>query len=177
MSQRSRIGIGLATFAVLALLAALPVAAGNYAEVEVTSGLDQPPSAGEDRDLGLLLLQHGVTPVDHGQVLVTAVHPDTGETVTADAVPLGDGAWTATIAFPTAGDWQVRVTHSEFETPQPMAVSVTEAVSPMSVLAILLVMGGVALILLIATGALVRRSRSTAVAAPTSPIESPLHGG
>ena len=37
MSQRSRIGIGLATFAVLAILAAVPVAAGNYAEVTVTS--------------------------------------------------------------------------------------------------------------------------------------------
>lgn len=177
MSQRSRIGIGLATFAVLAILAAVPVAAGNYAEVTVTSGLDEPPTAGEERDLGLLLLQHGVTPVDHGQVLVTATHPDTGETVTADATPRGDGAWTASIAFPTSGDWQVRVTHSEFETPEPMVVSVAEAASLLSLVAIPAATGALALVVLLVAGALIRRSRSAGPATSGSPVESPLHGG
>ena len=178
MSQRSRVGIGLVTFAVLAILAAVPVAAGNYAEVEVTSGLDAPPTAGEGRELGLLLLQHGVTPVDHGRVLVTAVLADTGETVTADAAPLGDGAWTATITFPTGGDWQLRVTHSEFETPQPMAVSVGDATSPLSALVIPVGLVGAALSLVLAATALVRRSRHAGPPAPTaSSGESPLHGG
>ena len=177
MSQRSRIGIGLATFAVLAILAAVPVAAGNYAEVTVTSGLDEPPAAGEERDLGLLLLQHGVTPVDHGQVLVTAVNPSTGETVTADAASLGDGAWTATIAFPSPGDWQVRVTHSEFETPQPMTVSVADASSPMSVVAVPAAMGALGLVILLVAGALIRRTRAARPTAAGAPMESPLHGG
>jgi hypothetical protein len=174
MPQRSRIGIGLVTLTILATLAVVPVAAGNFAEVQVTSGLDAPPTAGEERELGLVLLQHGITPVDHGQVLVTAVLPGTGETLTAQAVPLGDGAWTATIAFPTAGDWQVRVTHSEFETPEPMVVGVAEATAPIAMLAIPIAVAALALLLVAAAATLVRRPRRATAA---SPVEPSLPGG
>ena len=148
--------------------AAGAVAAGNYAEVGYTDGMEAPPTAGEEREIRFSLLQHGVTPVDHGQVTLTATIP--GSTpVTVEATSLDGGDWVATMTFPIAGDWQLRVLHSEFQTPPAVAVSVTEAVFtwPASVLPIAGI-GLVALVLMAAAAVMARRA-SPAPAARTEP--------
>ena len=105
-----------------ARLTAATVAAGNYAESSIIDGADTPPTAGEERELRLLLLQHGVTPVDHGSVELTAWLPGTDERLAVVATSVGDGEWVADVTFPTAGDWQMRVIHSVFETPPASAI-------------------------------------------------------
>ena len=98
----------------LALGAAIRVAAGGPATRRghiAGSTTRRPPARSESS--AFPLLQHGVTPVDDGEVLITGVPPGSGGPVTAEGTPLGDGAWSATIAFPSPGEWQIRVTHSE----------------------------------------------------------------
>lgn len=126
MHPRTRIGLAAATLVALVALTGGAALAGNYAEVEITAGMDEPPAAGEERELRFSLLQHGVTPVDHGQVLVTATLPG-AESVTVPATSLGDGAWTATLTLPSSGEWRLRVTHSVFETPDAVAFPVVDA--------------------------------------------------
>ncbi len=72
MRSPTRLVLMAATVASLVALSASAAAAGNYAEVGYTDGMDTPPTAGEEREIRFTLLQHGVTPVDHGQVQVTA---------------------------------------------------------------------------------------------------------
>lgn len=173
MSHR-RLTLALAAGAVLSALAAGPVAAGGFATTEVTSGLDEPPVAGEDREVRVLLLQHGVTPVDYGQVLVTAVPAGAGDAVTAEAMALGDGAWAATLVFPTAGEWQVRVTHNDLETPGPVAITVADAGQAVPLIAASI--GGLAALAmaLIAVVLLVRRPKPEATGTAGEPA---LHRG
>lgn len=125
MRHRTRLVVAIAT-ATLLSLAAGAVAAGSYADVGFTDGMDAPPTAGEERDIGFTLLQHGVTPVDFGEVTLTATAPGAAP-VAVQATSLGDGRWMATVTFPAAGDWQLRVTHSELETPPAVGVAVDEA--------------------------------------------------
>src|SRR5688572_21558481 len=61
MRQFFRPALSLAVLATLAALTAGAVAAGNYAETSIVDGADTPPTAGEERELRVLLLQHGVT--------------------------------------------------------------------------------------------------------------------
>ncbi|HET9416203.1 MAG TPA: FixH family protein [Candidatus Limnocylindria bacterium] len=125
MHSRNRIIWALLAASLASLMAGAAVA-GNYAEVGYTDGMDAPPTAGEEREIRFSLMQHGVTPVDFGQVTLIATMPG-AQPVTVAAASLGAGEWAATLTFPTAGDWQLRVTHSEFETPPAHAVSVAEA--------------------------------------------------
>ena len=168
MSMRHRFGIAVATFAVVVASAAAPVLAGNWAEVDYGTGLAEPPAAGEERELRLVLLQHGVTPVNDGEVLVTAVLPGSDEVVSVAASPVGDGAWTASITFPAAGEWQVRVTHSVFETPD--AVAVTVATGDIGWVSIAPVVGvaAAALVLLLVATSFVRRARGHVDPAPVA---------
>ena len=124
MRRLIRTALSLAILAALAAITAGAVAAGNYAETSVIGGGDPPPTAGEERELRLLLLQHGITPVDHGSVELTAWLPGTDERISVVATSAGDGEWVATVTFPTAGDWQMRVVHSVFETPPATAIAV-----------------------------------------------------
>jgi YtkA-like len=124
MRRRIRTTLALAMLAALGALTAGTVAAGNYAETSIIDGADTPPTAGEERELRLVLLQHGVTPVDHGSVELTAWLPGTDERLSVVATSVGNGEWVATVTFPTAGDWQMRVIHSVFETPTASAISV-----------------------------------------------------
>ena len=117
MRRLIRTTLSLAVLAALAAVMAGAVAAGNYAETSIVDGADTPPTAGEERELRLLLLQHGITPVDHGTVELTAWLPGSDERISVMATSAGAGEWVATVTFPTAGDWQLRVLHSEFETP------------------------------------------------------------
>ena len=151
MRQVFRLALSLATMATMAALTAGVVVAGNYAETSIVDGADTPPTAGEERELRLLLLQHGVTPVDHGSVELTAWLPGTDESITVPATSLGDGEWLATVTFPTAGDWQVRIVHSVFETPAAVAV----AVEPVPTVAWLPAGGAIAAMLLLAVALIV----------------------
>ena len=171
MLPRRRFILVLAALAVALALSAAPVAAGGAATAEITAGLDEPPVAGEDREIQVLLLQHGVTPVDFGEVTLTATLPGTGERVIAEASSTGAGTWTATIAFPSAGDWQLQVAHNDLATPAATPVTVAESglalppiVAPILAIALL----GLALALAIS---IARRARPTT--AGPAPAEAP----
>jgi hypothetical protein len=105
--------------AVLTLTAvtALTALAGSYAEVGMIDPDAPPPVAGEEREVRFTLLQHGVTPVEGGIVTVTATLPGSDLAIRTRATSAGNGEWLATVVFPVDGDWQLRVTHSVFETP------------------------------------------------------------
>ena len=165
MRQRTRLALAIATATLLSLaagaVAAGAVAAGSYADVVFADGMGAPPTAGEEREIGFTLLQHGVTPVDFGEVTLTATAPGAAP-VAVQATPLGDGRWVATVTFPAAGDWQLRVTHTELETPPAVAFSVDEAAFalPASLLPTAAI-GMAAILLLVGPAAMARRvSRS-----------------
>lgn len=116
MHRLIRIAAALAALVALSGLTAASALAGNFAEVTMSGGAADPPVAGEDREIRFVLLQHGVSPIDFGTVELQAWLPGSGERLTVTAAGLGDGEWAATIAFPSEGDWQLRVIHSQFET-------------------------------------------------------------
>ena len=105
MRRLIRTTLALAMVGALWTLTAATVAAGNYAETSIVDGADTPPTAGEQRELRVLLLQHGVTPVDHGTVELTAWLPGTDERISVMAASVGGGEWVANVTFPVAGDW------------------------------------------------------------------------
>jgi YtkA-like len=124
--MRSITRLTTAAMAVAAALALSATAAfaGSSAEVSIISGGETPPTAGEERELRLSVLQHGVTPVEAGRVTITAELPGSTETISVPATHVGGGEWVATVTFPTGGDWQLRVTHNVFETPAPSTFAV-----------------------------------------------------
>lgn len=168
MRLRNRLAVVMVATGLLSLPAGA-VAAGNYAEVGYTDGMAAPPTAGEDREIRFSLLQHGITPVDHGEVTLTATSPGVAP-VTVVATSLGNGAWVATVTFPSAGDWQLRVTHSEFETPPAIKVSVAQAAFswPTSVLPIVGI--GMAAVILLAGAGLLARRTSRVPTPTTEPV-------
>jgi hypothetical protein len=118
--MRRRTLIGPIAALLLAALAAGPVAAGGWAEAKadgIGSGGDSGDGGGltegAEQEIGFRLLQHGVTPVDFGRVMVVATNSETGEAVRAPAAHVGGGRWEATISFPEAGSWQLSVEHSD----------------------------------------------------------------
>ena len=98
MRRLIRTTLSLAVLAALAAVTAGAVAAGNYAETSIVDGADTPPTAGEERELRLLLLQHGITPVDHGSVELTAWLPGTEGAGIADVL-LGDTPFGGTTPY------------------------------------------------------------------------------
>jgi hypothetical protein len=109
--------------AMLTLIAGTALA-GDWAEVTVAPDAGGPPVAGEDHQLRLTLLQHGMTPVDWGDVNLTGTNPVTGETITVEARSAGGGEWVADVMFPTDGTWQLTVAHSDLETSAVPSLSV-----------------------------------------------------
>lgn len=122
-----RLAGGTAAVAGLSMLLATTAVAGGWAEVTLIGGGDDPPSAGEPHEIRISVLQHGVTPVDSGTVLFTASAADGSEEVSVEATSAGGGEWIATVTFPVEGDWEYRVTHSAFETPEARHLAVTPA--------------------------------------------------
>jgi hypothetical protein len=106
---------------VLVIAAASPAAAGGWA----ASTLDEPPAAlvaGQDHQVGFMILQHGKTPVnpDQGQVGIRLFNPSSGQGLTFPAVQQGPvGHFVSTVNVPTAGAWQWEVLQGWFE-PQPL---------------------------------------------------------
>jgi hypothetical protein len=170
MRRLIRTTLWLAMLAALGALTAGTVAAGNYAETSIVDGADTPPTAGEERELRLLLLQHGVTPVDHGSVELTAWLPGTDEHLSVVATNIGNGEWVANVTFPTAGDWQMRVTHSVFETPPASAI----AVAPSPTAAWLPAAGSIAGMLLAAVALIVVARRIGGGRVASEPIGEAL---
>ena len=173
MRRLIRTTLALAMLGALWTLTAATVAAGNYAETSIVDGADTPPTAGEQRELRLLLLQHGVTPVDHGTVELTAWLPGTDERISVVATSVGGGEWVANVTFPVAGDWQMRILHSVFETPEASAF----AVSPSSTAAWLPATGSIAALLLAALGLVIAARRIRGGRATSEPVGEALRTG
>lgn len=106
--------VGVATL----LLAARPAAAGGWVVITL-DGLPGPVRAGEELRVGFMVRQHGVTPTNGVEPLLTATNPETGETVTAEAQQVGaTGHFEAAVVFPAAGDWAWQISVPPF--PQAM---------------------------------------------------------
>ena len=163
MSHVNRLVRAIAAASIIVVLTAGAAAAGGYADVGFIDGMSEPPTAGEEREIRFSLLQHGVTPVNDGRVVLTATLPG-AESVNFEATPLGDGEWVATVVIPSAGDWQLRVTHSEFETPvaAPMPVAAAAFSWPGSMLPIAAI-ALVAVLLVAGAGFMARRTSAEAV--------------
>jgi hypothetical protein len=153
-----------------AALLVMPVLAGNLAVVTLLD--DGTPVAGEEHELRLELLQHGVTPVLDGTVQVVA-RSASGDEVAATATSIGGGAWIATIAFPVGGAWEIAVTHSQLATTGPMILSVSDASAAApeapSTAALALALAGVCLV---GTGFIVAR-RGSRASGPSEGLTTP----
>ncbi|MEO6579188.1 MAG: FixH family protein, partial [Candidatus Limnocylindria bacterium] len=124
MTELRRFAIMLAALGACLAMMTGTALAGGWAEVAMTSDSEDPPTAGEEREIEFSLLQHGVTAVDYGNVKLTAVNPDTGQTITVPATNHGGGVWSATVAFPVEGSWQIGVAHDGLVTPEPTTMLV-----------------------------------------------------
>lgn len=110
----------------LSLLAALALPltalAGGWAVVSLDS-LPAEPRAGQTLSLGLMVRQHGQTPVDSfygmGEPIkpyLTARNRDTGESIRAEARKEGPvGHFVVEVTFPSAGTWEWAITPPPFE--------------------------------------------------------------
>ena len=94
--------------AVLALFAVASIAfAGGWAQVNVTNVPADPPP-GEETTIQLNVLQHGMTPVSWPGLTVVATDATTGAVVRVAAKASGpEGAYAATLVFPSAGEWRL----------------------------------------------------------------------
>ena len=124
MRHLKRLSIALAALGALMALTAGAAVAGGWAEVTVVDGSEGPPVAGEEREIRFSLLQHGVTAVDFGEVQLTAVNAETGQTINVPATHRGGGSWSAIVTFPVEGDWQIGIAHNELETSPPTILAV-----------------------------------------------------
>ena len=122
-----RLALAAATLVALSTAAAGIALAGNFAAVTFVDGSADPPVAGEAREIRFSLLQHGVTPINYGDVQLTATLPGTDESITVPATSVGDGEWVATLTFPAEGAWEVEVTHSLYETSPATPLAVASA--------------------------------------------------
>lgn len=162
MRHLRRVGAGLATLAALLALMTGTALAGGWAEVVMTDASEDPPVAGETGEIQFTLLQHGVTPVDFGDVELTAIHPDTGEELSVAATSLGGGRWSASVTFPVAGSWRIGVRHTDLTTSQPTTLTVgpVEALAWLPAVLTLGLFGAVAIAVI--AGMLLFRNRPVA---------------
>lgn len=103
MYSKIRIALGLTL--ILSLAFAVPVFAGGWAVIT----LDEVPTgvvAGEPLTVGFTVLQHGQTPMTGLAPTISAALYQEAKLV-ADAEPDGEpGHYTATLTFPTDGNWE-----------------------------------------------------------------------
>jgi hypothetical protein len=126
-----RFASALLAGSVLALLAALPAAAGGWASVVEDEVLPANDGAAAVR---FRLLQHGVTPVDSGKLSVTAVHEGSGERVTGSASPQpgAPGSWIASFQLPSAGSWIIEFRHPDLEIMTSHPIRLASAAPPVA---------------------------------------------
>jgi hypothetical protein len=114
----SKIRIALVFTLILALAFAIPVFAGGWAIIT----LDEMPTdvvAGEPLTIGFTVLQHGQTPMTGLSPTISAALSQKAKLV-ADAKPDGKpGHYTATLTFPTDGDWKWSIQAFTMDQPMP----------------------------------------------------------
>lgn len=102
--QTKAIFISLLTLG-LTILFILPVAAGGWATIT----LDEIPEnvhAGERITIGFTVRQHGINPVADLSPKIVAMHTETKETISVDAISQGEvGHYSVKLNFPQAGTW------------------------------------------------------------------------
>ena len=171
MRTIGRLALGAATLATLLMAAAGIALAGNFGAVTFVDGTADPPTAGEAREIRFSLMQHGVTPINDGTVALTATLPGTDESISVPATNVANGEWAATVTFPVEGDWQVRVTHSVFETSPASTLAVASAGAAAATVAqpwTFVLIAVVALLLVAVSAMAIVRSRREA--APTGSV-------
>ena len=124
MRHLRRLGIAVGALAAMLAFMTGTALAGGWAEVSLTDSPEDPPIAGEERDVRFSLLQHGVTAVDFGEVQLTATHQDSGQIIAVPARNHGGGIWSAVVTFPAEGDWQIGIAHNGLETSPPTMLAV-----------------------------------------------------
>lgn len=155
-------------FALLSSLAFASIAlAGGWAQVTVPN-LPTDPVAGEETTIELNVLQHGVTAVSWPRITVIATNEATDEVTAAQAKASGpEGHYSATLTFPSGGEWTISFLSPELQmegtatlSVLPSAASAASAAStppfdPMPLAAIAIA----ALFVVIAIAAVIARSR------------------
>jgi cytochrome c2 len=123
------------------------------------------PQAGEKLQLGFMVRQHGITPVNNAfgveplRPYLTATHQETGESIRAEARPEGPvGHFVVELRFPKPGTWQWQIRVEPFGTTQfePLVVlaaseTITEPIAPASATSLTL-LWGVAIFSLVLVG-------------------------
>lgn len=114
--QARRVTLRALVFALSFLLACLmhfnpaPASAGGWATVATV----EPPEdvrAGIETTIVLEVKQHGQTLINWERPMLSAINTDTGERVSATAVPSDTyGLYNASVTFPSAGEWSWAVT-------------------------------------------------------------------
>ncbi len=113
MRWRSLVGFGLLTLALLGLTS--PTRAGGWAVVTLDA-LPEEPRAGQTLQLGFMVRQHGVEPVDFVQPYLSASNIDNGESIRVDARNEGPvGHFSVDVTFPSAGTWAWQITPEPFQ--------------------------------------------------------------
>ena len=107
MRSRALLAPSLAMLATLVFAAA--ASAGGWAKATLDAPV-KPPSAGQPFEVGFTLYQHGVTPVNSGNVVVTTTGPDGQQLSFAARRSGGQAHWTATVTLPSVGAWQWAIT-------------------------------------------------------------------
>jgi len=176
MPQLRRLGAAIAAAAALAALMTGPALAGGSATVTIVEDGGGAPIAGEEREIRFSLLQHGVTPVDFGSAQLLASLAGSDEQVRVDAINVGDGEWITTVTFPIAGDWSVRVGHSDLATPPPTTVAV-DSRAGLAWLPGALAIGTVLLVVLVLVGASTLLDRRRPAADPADPAVTAVRAG
>lgn len=100
----------------LTLLVALAVglslvsqaSAGGWATVELINEVNS-ASVGDVVVFNIIIRQHGVSPSNYPALVFTAVHAESGETLTVDAEKLEEtGVFAAEVTFDQPGRWKLR---------------------------------------------------------------------
>jgi hypothetical protein len=157
--------------AAAALALALPAgaAAGGWATVGVTPLPPDDIGPGSGWTATLNVLQHGRTPLDGVQPVLTIRNVDTGATRDFAARPSGDpGRYVVDVEFPAAGTWAYEVDDGfgGLHTYAPVAVGPGDGGTSLApwLAAVAAALTAAAL----ATGWIVRRRRPAALPAPTT---------
>jgi hypothetical protein len=103
----------IAVVAILVL--ATPAYAGGWAVVTVDAVPAEPP-AGQPIEIGFMVRQHGVTPINDVSTTLIATNKVTGEKVQASGKQSGaKGHFVVKVTFPGAGTWEWEIIPAPFE--------------------------------------------------------------
>jgi hypothetical protein len=114
--------VGGLAVALLALTLCTPALAGGWAVVTLDS-LPDNLRAGQSYQIGFMVRQHGVTPINSNpfeggplRPLLLAHNTTSGDTIEREAVQQGaTGHFVVDVTFPSAGEWEWEITPPPFE--------------------------------------------------------------